>query len=61
MEKFGLIGYPLGHSMSAFIHQAAFESLGINATYELLETSPENLVDRIKFFKRIYGFSHTFI
>ncbi len=52
MEKFGLIGYPLGHSMSAFIHQAGFESLGINATYELLETSPENLVDRIKFFKR---------
>ena len=52
MEKFGLIGYPLGHSMSAVIHKAGFDSLGINASYELLETSPENLVDRIKFLKR---------
>jgi shikimate dehydrogenase len=52
MEKFGLIGYPLGHSMSAVIHKAGFESLGINATYEILETHPEDLVDRIKYFKR---------
>ena len=52
MEKFGLIGYPLGHSMSAIIHKAGFESLGINATYEILETHPEDLVDRIKYFKR---------
>ena len=51
MEKFGLIGYPLGHSMSAVIHKAGFESLGIDASYELLETPPENLVDRIKYFK----------
>ena len=52
MEKFGLIGYPLGHSMSEYIHKAGFESLGINATYELLETPPEELVDRIKFLRR---------
>lgn len=51
MQKFGLIGYPLGHSISAFIHRAGFESLGINASYELLETDPEDLVDRVKFFK----------
>lgn len=51
MQKFGLIGYPLGHSISAFIHRAGFESLGINASYELLETNPEDLVDRVKFFK----------
>ena len=52
MEKFGLIGYPLGHSMSAIIHKAGFESLGIDADYKILETPPEELVDRIKFFKR---------
>lgn len=51
MNKFGLIGYPLGHSLSAVIHKAGFESLGINATYDILETDPEDLVDRIKFFK----------
>ena len=56
MEKFGLIGYPLGHSMSAVIHKAGFESLGIDATYEILETSPEDLVDRIKYLK-INGYS----
>lgn len=52
MEKFGLIGFPLGHSISAFIHKAGFESLGIEASYEILETYPEDLVDRVKFFKR---------
>ena len=52
MEKFGLIGYPLGHSMSAVIHKAGFESLGIDADYKIFETPPEQLIDRIKFFKR---------
>lgn len=52
MEKFGLIGFPLGHSISAFIHKAGFESLGLNASYEILETDPEDLVDRVKFLKR---------
>lgn len=61
MQKFGLIGYPLGHSISAFIHRAGFESLGINASYELLETDPEDLVDRVKFFKHEHyaGFNVT--
>ncbi|MGN0031328.1 MAG: shikimate dehydrogenase [Candidatus Gastranaerophilaceae bacterium] len=51
IKKYALIGYPLGHSLSAYIHNAGFKSLGINATYEILETPPEKLVDRIKFFK----------
>ncbi|PWL76752.1 shikimate dehydrogenase [Candidatus Gastranaerophilales bacterium] len=61
MQKFGLIGYPLGHSISAFIHRAGFESLGIKASYELLETNPEDLVDRVKFFKHEHyaGFNVT--
>lgn len=52
MKKFGLIGYPLGHSLSAVIHKAGFESLGVDASYEILETDPEDLVDRVKSFKR---------
>lgn len=51
MKKFGLIGYPLGHSLSAVIHKAGFKSLGIEANYEILETPPEELVDRVKYFK----------
>lgn len=50
-NKFGLIGYPLGHSLSKVIHEAGFKSLGINATYDILETPPDDLVDRIKFLK----------
>ena len=50
-NKFGLIGYPLGHSLSKVIHEAGFKSLGINATYDILETPPDTLVDRVKFLK----------
>lgn len=48
MNKFALIGYPLGHSISAAIHKAGFESLGVEGSYEILETPPEDLVARIK-------------
>ena len=50
-NKFGLIGYPLGHSLSKVIHEAGFKSLGINATYDILETPPDSLVNRVKFLK----------
>lgn len=51
MLKFAILGYPIGHSISPQIHKAGFESLGINAEYEILETAPENLVDRIRYLK----------
>jgi shikimate dehydrogenase len=38
-----LIGYPLGHSMSALMHNAAFEELGLDYRYELLPVKPEDL------------------
>ncbi len=50
-NKFGLIGYPLGHSLSKVIHEAGFKSLGVKATYDILETPPDTLVDRVKFLK----------
>lgn len=50
-NKFAVIGYPLGHSLSSIIHKAGFKSLGLDANYETLETPPENLVDRIKSLK----------
>ncbi|MBQ7764754.1 shikimate dehydrogenase [bacterium] len=51
MYKLGIIGYPLGHSISAVIQKAGFESLGIEGSYDVLETSPEELIPRIKFLK----------
>lgn len=50
-NKFALIGYPLGHSLSAIIHAAGFKSLNSDAKYEILETKPEDLVERIKMLK----------
>lgn len=50
-KKFALIGYPLGHSLSKFIHEAGFKSTGINASYEIIETPPEMLSDRVKYLK----------
>ncbi len=50
-NKFALIGYPLGHSLSKVIHEAGFKSLGVEGTYDILETPPDELVDRIKFLK----------
>lgn len=49
--KYALIGFPLGHSLSSFIHEAGFKSLGVDSTYEILETPPDSLVERIKFLK----------
>ena len=51
MYKLGIIGYPLSHSISAVIQKAGFESLGIEGSYDVLETSPEDLISRIKYLK----------
>jgi shikimate dehydrogenase len=36
----GLIGYPLGHSLSPTIHNAALESCGVDGAYSLFPISP---------------------
>ena len=51
MYKLGIIGYPLGHSISAVIQKAGFESLGLEGSYDVMETPPEDLIQRIKFLK----------
>lgn len=51
MYKLAIIGYPLGHSISAVIQKAGFESLGLEGSYDVLETPPENLISRIKYLK----------
>lgn len=44
-RTYGLIGYPVKHSLSPAMHNAAFKHLGINATYRLFEIKPELLKD----------------
>ena len=49
--KLGIIGYPLGHSISPIIQKAGLESVGLDAEYNVLETKPDELVDAIKHLK----------
>ncbi len=47
MRCFGIIGYPIGHSVSPAMHNAAFRHLGIDAIYLKFEVKPENLRDAV--------------
>lgn len=44
----GLIGYPLGHTLSPILHQAALEAAGLNGVYLALPTPPERLADAVR-------------
>ena len=43
MEKYGLIGWPVSHSLSPPMQNAGFNSAKINAEYCLVEVSPERM------------------
>ena len=44
-KRLGIIGYPIGHSISPIFQQAALNALGIDATYEKWEVTPEGVGD----------------
>lgn len=46
MKYAGLIGYPVAHSLSPRMQQAAFDEYGIEARYLLWETAPDTLPAR---------------
>jgi shikimate dehydrogenase len=47
MKRAGVIGHPLGHSLSPPIFQAALDAMGIDAQYEPWPTPPDELEARI--------------
>lgn len=51
MLRLAIIGYPLGHSLSPVMHNAALKELGIEGSYIVLETPPEQLAEKIDFLK----------
>lgn len=61
MEQYALIGYPLGHTMSPFIHQKLFALSGrVEADYATVEISPEQLPEKIPLMLHQYrGFNVT--
>ena len=51
MKNCYLLGYPVSHSMSAIMHNAAFKHMELDYQYELLNIKPENLGEVIKNFR----------
>ena len=47
MKRCYLVGYPVEHSMSPAMHNAAFKALGLDAEYRLAPVKPEQLEEFI--------------
>lgn len=58
-NKYAVIGHPIGHSMSPFIHKKLFELSGVNAEYESFDIDPEDLGDSIGKLSALSGFNIT--
>ncbi len=60
MEKYALIGHPLGHSMSPLIHESLFALSGKNdVSYELVDIAPEKLSASEELIKSFNGLNVT--
>ena len=60
MKNYRVIGYPIGHSMSPFIHKELFSIKGFSADYDKLEVAPENLSEDFDtVLKKLDGFNVT--
>jgi shikimate dehydrogenase len=57
MKRSGVIGYPLTHSLSPTIFQAAFDAAGLEAGYEAWATGEDQLEGRVNSLRgdNIYG------
>lgn len=54
-----LIGHPLGHSMSPFIHERLFKASGKNEEYILKDIAPEDLENSFDELSSLTGFNIT--
>ncbi|MFC7060705.1 shikimate dehydrogenase [Halobacillus seohaensis] len=61
MFKLGLIGYPIAHSLSPWIHNRLLEEQGLKGDYQLFEIEPDQFDIRIKKLKEydLDGFNVT--
>ena len=59
MQHFTLIGHPLGHSMSPWIHERLFRLAGQEADYTLTDIPAGALPDRIASLRQLRGFNVT--
>ncbi len=60
MKRFGLIGHPLGHSLSPAIHERIMQLSGIAGTYTLYDIAPTELDAKLpSLMKELDGFNCT--
>ena len=59
-KRFGLLGYPLGHSLSPLIHKEVMALCGVKGEYNLYETPRESFENGIEgVMKNLNGFNVT--
>lgn len=56
---FSLLGYPLGHTMSPYIHKELFHLSGLSGSYSLADYPPEQLDEAFRRLRRADGFNVT--
>lgn len=58
-KRYAVIGHPIGHTMSPFIHKRLFELRGIDADYGVYDIPTEDLIGKIQELKTLDGFNIT--
>ena len=58
-RKFAVIGHPIGHTMSPFIHKRLFELAHEKGEYTILDISPDELPVKIKNLNELSGYNIT--
>ena len=59
-KHYAVIGHPIGHTMSPFIHKRLFDLAGIDAEYTKLDIAPENLGEEYeRTLKQLDGYNIT--
>jgi len=51
MKQFGIIGWPVSHSLSPVMHNAGFKAINYDANYKLFPVEPQNLKSQIDQFR----------
>ena len=58
-RAFAVIGHPIGHTMSPFIHERLFSLAGCSGKYTVIDVAPEEFPSRIGELDRLAGYNVT--
>ena len=59
MKRFGLLGYPLGHTLSPQLHRLLAEQQGQQISYDLFAIPPEDFEQQVEQLFSLDGFNIT--